>query len=72
MLEVRDAEVLYRYGDPFYTDFAAVTRKRHGPGTALPDKPFRPGQELRLDDGELGEEDRLVAREVRLRRPGRG
>lgn len=33
MLEVRDAEVLYRYGDPFYTDFAAVTRKRHGPGT---------------------------------------
>lgn len=32
MLEVRDAEVLYRYGDPFYTDFAAVTRKRHGPG----------------------------------------
>ncbi|WP_325199216.1 beta-galactosidase [Oscillibacter sp.] len=32
MLEVRDAEVLFRYGDPFYTDFAAVTRKRQGPG----------------------------------------
>ncbi len=32
MLEVRDAEVLYRYGDPFYTGFTAVTRKRHGPG----------------------------------------
>ncbi len=33
MLEVRDAEVLYRYGDNFYTDFAAVTRRREGPGT---------------------------------------
>ena len=33
MLEVRDAEVLYRYGDPFYTDFVAVTRKRQGAGT---------------------------------------
>lgn len=32
MLAVRDAEVLYHYGDPFYTDFAAVTRKRHGAG----------------------------------------
>lgn len=32
MLAVRDAETLYRYGDPFYTEFAAVTRKRHGPG----------------------------------------
>ena len=33
MLEVRDAEVLYRYGDPFYREFAAVTRRRQGPGT---------------------------------------
>lgn len=32
MLAVRDAEVLYRYGDPFYSEFAAVTRKRHGKG----------------------------------------
>ena len=32
MLVVRDAEVLYRYGDPFYSEFAAVTRKRHGNG----------------------------------------
>lgn len=32
MLEVRDAEVLYRYGDSFYRDFAAVTRKRQGTG----------------------------------------
>lgn len=33
MLAVRDAETLYRYGDPFYAEFAAVTRKRHGTGT---------------------------------------
>ena len=33
MLEVQDAEVLYRYGDPFYRSFAAVTRRRQGPGT---------------------------------------
>jgi beta-galactosidase len=32
MLEVEDAEVLYRYGDKFYTDFAAVTRKPCGKG----------------------------------------
>ena len=32
MLEVRDAEVLYRYGDSFYREFAAATRKRQGPG----------------------------------------
>ncbi|MCI9609432.1 MAG: beta-galactosidase [Oscillibacter sp.] len=32
MLEVQDAEVLYRYGDSFYREFAAVTRKRQGPG----------------------------------------
>lgn len=32
MLEVRDAEVLYRYGDSFYRGFAAVTRKRQGTG----------------------------------------
>ena len=33
MLEARDAEVLYRYGDPFYREFATVTRRRQGPGT---------------------------------------
>ena len=33
MLEVQDAEVLYRYDDPFYRSFAAVTRKRQGSGT---------------------------------------
>lgn len=33
MLEVQDAEVLYRYGDTFYTQFAAVTRRKEGPGT---------------------------------------
>ena len=33
MLEVQDADVLYRYGDPFYRSFAAVTRRRQGPGT---------------------------------------
>ena len=32
MLEVQDAEVLNRYGDSFYREFAAVTRKRQGPG----------------------------------------
>jgi beta-galactosidase len=32
MLEVDDAEVLYSYGDSFYTDFAAVTRKPCGKG----------------------------------------
>ena len=33
MLEVKDAEVLYSYGDRFYRDFAAVTRKKQGDGT---------------------------------------
>jgi beta-galactosidase len=33
MLEVQDAEVLYRYGDQFYTDYAAVTRRKQGSGT---------------------------------------
>ena len=33
MLETEDAEVLYRYGDEFYTQYAAVTRKRWGSGT---------------------------------------
>ncbi|WP_251317663.1 beta-galactosidase [Flintibacter muris] len=33
MLKVRDAQVLYRYGDPFYIDYAAVTRRRQGEGT---------------------------------------
>lgn len=33
MLSVRDAEVLYRYGDPFYREYAAVTRRREGRGT---------------------------------------
>ena len=33
MLEARDAEVLYRYGDTFYTKFAAVTRRKQGAGT---------------------------------------
>lgn len=33
MLEVTDAEVLYRYGDMFYDGFAAVTRKQQGEGT---------------------------------------
>ncbi|MCI8506485.1 MAG: beta-galactosidase [Lachnospiraceae bacterium] len=32
MLEVADAEVLYHYGDTFYTEYAAVTRKRYGGG----------------------------------------
>ncbi len=34
MLKSRDAEVLYRYGDAFYTEYAAVTRKRWGDGAA--------------------------------------
>ena len=33
MLAVRDAEVLYRYGDAFYQEYAAVTRKKQGSGT---------------------------------------
>ena len=33
MLAVRDAEILYRYGDPFYQEFAAVTRRKEGSGT---------------------------------------
>ena len=33
MLEAGDAQVLYRYGDPFYTEYAAVTRNRCGAGT---------------------------------------
>ncbi|XCP85200.1 beta-galactosidase [Roseburia hominis] len=32
MLEVSDAEVLYHYGDTFYDEFAAVTRKKQGEG----------------------------------------
>ena len=32
MLETADAEVLLRYDDPFYQEFAAVTRKRQGAG----------------------------------------
>ena len=33
MLKVQDAEVLYRYGDPFYQEYAAVTRRKQGSGT---------------------------------------
>jgi len=33
LLEVRDAEVLCRYGDPFYQGYAAVTRRRRDGGT---------------------------------------
>lgn len=33
LLEVNDAEVLYTYGDAFYRDFAALTRKKQGQGT---------------------------------------
>ena len=33
MLTVEDAEVLYRYGDEFYMDYAAVTRKAQGKGS---------------------------------------
>lgn len=32
MIKVQDAEVLFHYGDKFYQDFAAVTRKRTGRG----------------------------------------
>lgn len=32
MLLVSDAEVLYSYGDKFYTEYAAVTRKAQGDG----------------------------------------
>jgi len=32
MLVAEDAEVLYWYGDPFYTDYAAITRKPWGKG----------------------------------------
>ncbi|MCI9331238.1 MAG: beta-galactosidase [Oscillibacter sp.] len=32
LLEVQDAEILYRYGDPFYAGFAAVTQRREGTG----------------------------------------
>ncbi len=32
MLEVSDGEVLYSYGDMFYNEFAAVTRKKQGDG----------------------------------------
>ncbi len=32
MIEVRDAEVLFRYGDSFYESFAAVTKKPAGKG----------------------------------------
>lgn len=32
MLEVSDAEVLYYYGDRFYQEYAAVTRKKQGKG----------------------------------------
>lgn len=33
MLTVQDAQVLYRYGDPFYREYAAVTRRKEGDGT---------------------------------------
>ena len=33
LLEVSDAEILYRYGDMFYDSYAAVTRKKQGKGT---------------------------------------
>ena len=33
MLAVEDAEILYRYGDPFYQEYAAVTRRKEGSGT---------------------------------------
>lgn len=32
MLEVSDAEILYKYGDMFYNEYAAVTRKKQGEG----------------------------------------
>ncbi len=34
MIEPTDAKVLFRYGDPFYQEFAAVTRKKTGMGCA--------------------------------------
>lgn len=33
MLKVNDAEILFRYNDVFYREFAAVTRKRQGNGS---------------------------------------
>lgn len=33
MIQVQDAEVLFRYADTFYQEFAAVTRKQTGKGT---------------------------------------
>lgn len=33
MIQVQDAEVLFRYADAFYLEFAAVTRKQTGKGT---------------------------------------
>ena len=33
MIKVQDAEVLFRYADAFYLEFAAVTRKQTGKGT---------------------------------------
>jgi beta-galactosidase len=33
LLEVADAEVLFNYGDEFYSQYAAVTRKKQGKGT---------------------------------------
>lgn len=33
MLTVQDAETLYRYGDAFYGEYAAITRKKQGSGT---------------------------------------
>lgn len=33
MIKVQDAEVLFRYADAFYQEFAAVTRKQTGKGT---------------------------------------
>ena len=33
MIQVQDAEVLFRYADAFYLEFAAVTRKQTGRGT---------------------------------------
>lgn len=32
MIDVNDAEVLFHYGDEFYKDFAAITRKKSGQG----------------------------------------
>lgn len=33
MLTVRDAQILYRYDDPFYREYTAVTRRKEGDGT---------------------------------------